>query len=517
VADLAKSSANRTVLSRVLYIRPPSSECYAPAPWTPPLFLVFFFIFFCVSMSQWQTLTSLQTQPLYLSLHNGSQETLEADDLISPELPPQSPVFDFDEFLNESSASKLSPSHQMSDPASATTQLAVQRDNGSLGPWPTWDPTTTVFHEEALNALQPSPSSFPHSASAINLSSSTMAPATSFTHYPSFSSQQSMSFKLQDAQVASPQSILSTVYEARAQFPPSQSAPYQPPSASFSDYELGITGSVIGMENNNDLFQLGKMDDQQIQLNYHEIGRLPYGDSGYAGAHQSMYAPQSIHQSASADGRASQRRVLVPRRDSSVPPYATDYRSPQSKAVFVASAPTPSILSDISSLSPGSPRSVQAVSVPGSSPSITSVSPRYITPTSPTAQFSASPAQFSASPHQFVGASPAAFVDASPITFVNQTAQYSTSARSDEPTFSSAPVSASGHKAFNPSKRRRPATSDAEDDSDEKRNEGKSDVYRLSLPHPERTTSAFRGPIWSRLGKNVGILGSWTKVADNLI
>ncbi|PVF96300.1 hypothetical protein CPB86DRAFT_512758 [Serendipita vermifera] len=446
-------------------------------------------------MSQWQTLTPLQTQPLYLSLHNGSQETLEADDLISPELPPQSPVFDFDEFLNDSSSSKVSQSHQMSDTASVSTQLAVQRDNGSLGPWPTWD-QTTVFHEETLNALQPSPSSFPQSASAINLSSSTMAPTSSFTHYPSFSSQQSIPFKFQDAQVASPQSILSTVYEARAQFPPSQSAPYQPPSASFSDYELGITGSVIGMENNNDLFQLGKMDDQQMQLNYHEIGRLPYGDSGYAGAHQSMYAPQSIHQSVSAEGRTGQRRVLVPRRDSSVPPYATDYRSSQSKAVFVASAPTPSMLSDISSLSPGSPRSVQgALSIPGSSPSITSVSPRYITPTSPTmaAQFSASPAQFSASPHQFVGASPA-FIDASPITFVNQTAQYSTSIRSDEPTLSSAPESA-GPKMFNPAKRRRPATSDAEEDSDEKRNEGEClvSITFYHVPHVPRvrTTPAL--------------------------
>jgi hypothetical protein len=411
--------------------------------------------------------------------HNDSQETFDADDLMSSEQPPASPVFDFDDFLTESSTTHPMAETLSSGHATADRQRHNQRDNGAAPhSWAGWDSATGLFQESAINGFL-SNTSFSHSVSP----GTTLGP-----HSSSFSQPQPIPFKFQEASIATPQSVLASVYAPQLPaFIQTQSTPYQPSSATFSDYEL----AGIGMGHGPDIWTMNKLDDQQIQLQYHEIGRMPHGDPEYA--QRLIYRQNSVYQPQPQTGREDeQRRPYVPRRDSSVPPYSSEFRRSPSNAIFAASAPTPSILSNLTSNSPiESPRSPRNPSITGSSPSLAPASPQFITPSSPIAQYSASPAQFSASPHQFTNTSPV-FTSASPITFVNQTTQFSTSARSDE--LSSAHES-SGHITSRHRKRRRTISSDGEDDSDDRRDDGERILLFPStcrfgvLPNPAKLST----------------------------
>jgi hypothetical protein len=419
-------------------------------------------------MSQWPmsasiTTSSKQSVPIPRS---DSQETLDADDFTSSELPPPSPVFDLDDF--------------MIDPTGNSDYMNPTVSPKQLGnPWAQWDTTTAANmyppSSENLFISSSTPSSYSQSTSimippgASTLSS--MGPLS-----PQHDS--TMLYKFPEPAISSPQSVLSSFYAQQQSQPRqplhspyhrTQPALYQPSSSIYSDYELAVAGTGIDVEPVPEMYQMGKLDGQQ----YHGIAKLSQGDSLYA-VNQSIYAHDLTLQSAPHDVR-TMRYHIGPRRDSSVPPYSLDSRHLRHKAVFPSSAPTPTTASDFAPFSPsGSPRSARGASLARSSPPLVPESPKYLSPTSPTTQFTASPAQLSASPHLFAGTSPIfAHASTPPVTFVDQTAQYSTSPVSDEAGFvSSAHLSSSFANDSRLRKRRRPDGSDAEDDSDEKRSDG---------------------------------------------
>ena len=439
-------------------------------------------------MSYWRAMSP--TSQLYRS-----QETLEKEDIIGSDLPPQSPVFDFEDFLIDPTTTTT---HHMASSSHLSTMDNL--DNPHL--WANWDSTQQSHQEHSIN---PFISSFSNPAMASGHQGS---PALS--PYRASPLSQQTSYKLHEAMNTSPQSIMNNIYTPQQSQIASfnnltQPNPYQTSSGgggggasgSFSDYELALSATGVSHDNDVDMFtHPTKLDPHQQQ--YHGFRRTPYGDSVHGNGHNDPYPAyrhdsinHSVLQSVPSAGRVDQqhqqqRRYIIPRRDSSVPPYANvnEYLSARSNAnVFAASAPNSSTFSHPSSFSPSSsPRSIDGSgSVARSSPSLPPASPQLFTPGSPGEQFAAPPSQFSASPHLFTSVSPT-FTSASPITFVHQTNQYTsgvTTASYDDARHSSSQES-TDPEDNRMRKRKRILLTDAEDDSDEKHSDGMWDLPSLS-------------------------------------
>ena len=426
-------------------------------------------------MSSWRQLSpsAMSVEPPLQLVRTRSRETVDAGDIVGLDLPPQSPVFDFEEFLIESASARptVSSSH-------LSTVVPTDLDGGNPHLlWLGWESPSHSHQEHPLSPFQSNTSSFsPSNTAPGHQESSALGP------YCASPLNQSRSFKYQEAANPSPRSSLPTIYVPPQQqmglFTLAQPIPYQLSPAPYSDYELALSPTGITHDASVDMFGAGKLDDQQLSHHYHGIGRMPYGDSGHGNSQRDQYPAyrhDSVNHPLTQSARADQRRAYVPRRDSSVPPYVADYSLLRSNAnangVFAASAPTPSVLSNLGSFSPSSsPRSLDDHSAARSSPSLPPPSPDIYTPSSPGAQFAAPPSQFSASPPQFKSASPTS-TSTLPITFVNQTTQYTSTARSEDVSM----ASAHGHEGLDSSrlrKRRRVVHTDAEDDSDEMRSNG---------------------------------------------
>ncbi|KAG8761441.1 exp1-like protein [Serendipita sp. 396] len=373
----------------------------------------------------------MPAQQLYLP-RSSSQETLDAEDLVGSDHPPPSPPFDIDDFVSEPTSLHQMATATVSPIELTQGHISHHRDEHQTDPWTPWNVNIDVMQGISTNQMHSTPS-YPPSM----IQNTTGALGSYGSHHP-------VGLKTQEAMFNTPQSILTSLYSSPQHSQPfggfgvpPQAGPYLPATGTISDYELALSGAGMMIGNGTELFHMSTIDNQQMNgVHYHEVGKLPHGDSVYGPSHQSFYrseTPAYPLGPGPADGRDDQRRATyLPRRDSSVPPYSTEARNSQSKAFLAASAPTPSILSNLGAFSPvGSPRSVRGLSVSlsiaGSSPSIESASPRYGHPGSPMAPYAASPAQLSASPHQFTSNSSPVFASATPITFVNQTAQYSTS------------------------------------------------------------------------------------------
>lgn len=402
-------------------------------------------------------------------LYNHSQEALGVDDIGGSDLPPQSPVFDFEDFLTDPATT-----HHMA----SSSHLSPMGDLDNPHSWANWDSPSQLHQEHSINPF----SSFSHSI--VPQGSPALNP------YRSSPLHQAKPYKPHEVANASAQSTMSTIYAPQQQqqqqmgsFTLTQPISYLPSSASFSDYELALSATTIPRDNDVDMYHAGKLDIQQLSPHYHAFGKMPYGDSVYGNGHSNhypAYGRDSISHSLLPATRVDQQRQYIPRRDSSVPPYATEYLPARSNAnvIFAASAPNPSTFSNTGSFSPSSsPRSIDGGSVARSSPSLPPASPQLFTPSSPGEQFAAPPSQFSASPHQFMSLSPT-FTSATPITFVNQTNHYSTNAHSDDARLSSSQESTAPEDS-RMRKRRRVLLTDAEDDSDEKRSDGMFMIFLI--------------------------------------
>ncbi|KAG8825713.1 hypothetical protein FRC17_008557, partial [Serendipita sp. 399] len=418
----------------------------------------------------------MPAQQLYLP-RSGSQETLEAEDILGSDHPPPSPLFDIDDFVSDSTS--LHPMATTVSPIELTQGLISHRDGSQAHPWASWNGEVDLFHGISANQVHSTPSPFP--SSMLPNTMGTLGSYASSSPSSSHPTPQTVLLKTQEAMFNTPQALLSSLYSS-PQPPPSYvtfgAAPqgsYPSTTGVISDYELALSGTGMIIGNGAELFHMSTIDHQQMNgVHYPEVGKLPHGDSVYGQTHQSFYRSEGhSYPSSHADIRADQRRPYLPRRDSSVPPFSTEARNAQSNTVFAASAPTPSILSNLSSFSPvGSPRSVRglSVSITGSSPSLEPASPRYGYPGSPTAPYTASPAQLSASPHQFTSTSPV-FASATPITFVNQTAQYSASAWSEDAQLSSAPESSATDDSQSRKRRRRHPSRTTDQQTEERADE----------------------------------------------
>lgn len=444
-------------------------------------------------MSHWQAAAS--PSPLSVQQHhyNRSQEALVDDIGSAFELPPQSPVFDFEDFLTDPTTTTMNSTSHLSTSTTSTSVSDHHLDHPPSNLWNNWEAPSPSQAHQPINPFASNISGISQSFSnSIGTPAAQGSPALS--PYRSSPSHPIRPYKPQDAMNISPQSTMTNAFlpqqqlqQQLSQYTLTQPSSYQPSSASFSDYELAISATAIPRENDVDMFHNnaatapGKLDAHPL---YHAFGRMPYGDSLHGNSQQDQYlgyTHDSINHSLLPAARIElQQRQFIPRRDSSVPPYATDYatslsvaRSNANAAVFAASAPNPPTFSNPGSFSPSSsPRSIDGYSVARSSPSIPPASPQLFTPSTPGEQFAAPPSHFSASPHQFTSLSPT-FTSASPITFVNQTTHYTTSsatAHSDDPNSSGSQESTASEDS-RLRKRRRVLLTDAEDDSDEKRSD----------------------------------------------